>query len=119
MSNNTTTLRADVIEHAMRLGAGEAMVLSLVASVPQSAQAFATIGRLMELPGVELATRSPLVVWCTGDTLDPAWRERCHATAGLWTELGDLRTMFGEASATDTYAELQVLRERADASLEH
>jgi hypothetical protein len=117
MSNNTTSLREEVIEHAMRLGASEAAVLSLLMSSPNSTQAYATLGRLMDRPGTELTASSPLVVWCAGGQLDPHWRNHCTSAAGLWVELGDLRTMFGECPAADRYAELQLLRDRADAAI--
>lgn len=103
----------------MRLGATEAVVLTLAQSSPQTNKAFSTLGRLMETPGVELTPGSPLVVWCDGGELTPDWRESCPPPKGLWPELCDLRVMF--ASSTDAYSdpyeELQELRGRADDSL--
>lgn len=117
MSMNAVALRVEVIEHAMRLGAPEATLLALATSEPHSAHAFATLGRLMDQPGIELASSSPLVVWCAGGTLDPAWRTQCSQQTGLWRELCDLRLMFGELEALDPYAELQALRDHADISI--
>lgn len=119
MRNDTDQLKAAVIEHAMRIGATEAVVLTLAQSAPQTARAFSTLGRLMETPGVELAPGSPLVVWCDGGEVDTNWRAVCPARKGLWPELCDLRAMFSSLgdSWDDPYQELQKLRERADESL--
>jgi hypothetical protein len=120
MTECIDTRRGAAIEHAMRLGAGEAAVLALAQSEPASPRALATLGRVMDTPGALITSGSPLYAWCAGGEISDDWRERCPADRGLWAELTDLRSMFGDTAAViagDVYEELQALRERADLSI--
>jgi hypothetical protein len=117
MTNHDPLLKETVIEHAMRLGANEAAVLSLLQSDPGTPKALATLGRVMDAPGVAITSGSPLYVWCAGGETREDWRDDCPSGRGLWAELCDLRAMFGTAEGLGPYEELQALRDRADASL--
>jgi len=89
---NPDSLLADAVEQAMRISSDESAVMRIAFNPIGTAARLAALGSLLGDDTFPLMSSTPLVVWCNGGSVDPAWRR------------------FFEPADNSLYATLEMLR---------